>query len=393
MKKFSFFILIFFLVLSLFFAISKTKAADENIGKKKAFYFYQESCAHCQTVDEYFKENGIYEKYDIEKLEISGAYNLNYFNEFFDAFGIPSEKRGWPAIFFGQKFLVGDKPIQENFVNEIEKINANDCPSPEAIKKSQTRMNEGDSLQETTSSDQRVSLLILLGAALADSVSPCILVIFVILASIIIFGNPENKKEVAVFGSFFLLFVFLTYFALGIGMFGSGKIFKLAEILSSLLGLAVIAVGLFVLRKYWQNLKTVKKIKEILNKFISHGLRGKPEKIWKLSKGIIQKMNLAVAALMIGFVSSGFLFPCINKPYGIFANSFFGEEITGSVLMIMFYDLVFIMPIIFLSGIIYWFAHTKKLEVFRNRHDRLIRVIVGVSLLFVGSYFIYNNCF
>jgi cytochrome c biogenesis protein CcdA/glutaredoxin len=393
MKKFSFFILIFFLALSLLIAINKAKAADENIGKKKAFYFYQESCVHCQAVDEYFKENGIYEKYDIEKLEISGAYNLNYFNEFFDAFDIPSEKRGWPAIFFGQKFLVGDKPIQENFVNEIEKTNAANFPSPEVIKKSRTRISEGGSLQKTTSSGQHVSLLILLGAALADSVSPCILVIFVILASIIIFGNPENKKEIIIFGSFFLLSVFLTYLTLGIGMFGSGRIFKLAEILSSLLGLAVIAVGLFVLRKYWQNLKVMIKIKVLLKKFISHRLRGRPEEIWELTKKIIQKMNLAVAALMIGFVSSGFLFPCINKPYGIFTNSFSGEkEITANVLRIMLYDLVFILPIVFLSGIIYWFAHTKKLEVFRSRHDRLIRIIVGISLLFVGSYFIYNNC-
>lgn len=391
MKKLSFFMIFIALVFS-FVAKDKVEASAENISKKKAIYFYQEACVHCQIVNEYLQKEGLYEKYDIEKLEITGAYNLNYFNEFFDAFEISSEKRGWPVIFFGQKFLVGDKPIQENFINEIEKANANDFPSPEAIRK--YRMNVDISLSEETSYRVNISWLILLGAAMADSISPCILAIFVILTSIIIFGNPENKKEIFVFGVFFLLSIFLTYLTLGIGIFGFNKIFKLSEILIRLMGIFVIIAGLFVLRKYWQDFKIIVKIKAILRDLTSYNLRGIPKVIWKLIKKNIQKMNLAVAAILIGFISSGFLFPCSNKPYGIFANSFSGKkEIFSSVSMIVLYNLVFILPIVFLSGIIYWFAHTQKLEIFRNKHDRLIRVIVGIGLLFVGSYFIYNNCF
>ncbi len=391
MKKLSFFI-IFLALLSFFVIINKAEAASENINKKKAVYFYQEACSHCQAVDEYFQKEGIYEKYDIEKLEITGAYNLNYFNEFFDAFGILAEKRGWPVIFFDQKFLVGDKPILENFVIEIEKIGASDFPSPENIRKN--RLNGELATSKTTPSPANVSWLILLGAALADSISPCILVIFVILTSIIIFGNPENKKEVLVFGIFFILTIFLTYLTLGLGMLGLNKVFQLSEILNKLMGLVVITTGFFVLRKYWQDFKIIVKIKALSRDLISHNLRGIPEVIWKLIKKNIQKMNLAVVAILIGFISSGFLFPCSNKPYGIFANSFSGKkEIFSSVLMIVLYNLVFILPIVFLSGIIYWFAHTKKLEIFRMRHDNLIRTIVGIGFLFVGSYLVYSNCF
>ncbi len=391
MKKLSFFI-IFLALLSFFVIINKAEAASENINKKKAVYFYQEACSHCQAVDEYFQKEGIYEKYDIEKLEITGAYNLNYFNEFFDAFGILAEKRGWPVIFFDQKFLVGDKPILENFVIEIEKIGASDFPSPENIRKN--RLNGELATSKTTPSPANVSWLILLGAALADSISPCILVIFVILTSIIIFGNPENKKEVLVFGIFFILTIFLTYLTLGLGMLGLNKVFQLSEILNKLMGLVVITTGFFVLRKYWQDFKIIVKIKALSRDLISHNLRGIPEVIWKLIKKNIQKMNLAVVAILIGFISSGFLFPCSNKPYGIFANSFSGKkEIFSSVLMIVLYNLVFILPIIFLSGIIYWFAHTKKLEIFRMKHDNLIRTIVGIGFIFVGSYLVYSNCF
>jgi cytochrome c biogenesis protein CcdA len=220
------------------------------------------------------------------------------------------------------------------------------------------------------------------------------LAIFVILTSIISFGNPENKKEVLVFGIFFILTIFLTYLTLGLGMLGLNKVFQLSEILNKLMGLVVITTGFFVLRKYWQDFKIIVKIKALSRDLISHNLRGIPEVIWKLIKKNIQKMNLAVVAILIGFISSGFLFPCSNKPYGIFANSFSGKkEIFSSVLMIVLYNLVFILPIIFLSGIIYWFAHTKKLEIFRMKHDNLIRTIVGIGFIFVGSYLVYSNCF
>lgn len=393
MKKLSFIMLIFLSFFWSFIAAEKSKAAAENINnEKKAIYFYQETCAHCQAVDKYFQENGIYEKYDIKKIEISGAYNLNYLNEFFSAFDISSEKRGWPAIFFDQKFLVGDKPIQENFVNEIEKTEANDFPDPENIRKNRAKIN---SLSSTTVSTHFYpSLLILLGASLADSVSPCVLAIFVILASIIIFGNPEDKKEIFIFGIFFLLSIFLTYLVLGFNMLSSGEVYKFSENLSRLLGLVVIFAGIFVLRKLWHNSKIAVKIGMFLNHLASNKLKSILNVIWNFTKENIQKMNLAIVALLMGFISSGFLFPCASKPYGVFANSLSGKENVFSGLWSIFlYNLIFILPIVCLSGIIYWLAHTKKLEIFRLRHDKLIRIIVGIGLLFTGSYFVCSNCF
>ncbi len=384
--------MLIFLALFLLVGINICKANSENISnKKKALYFYQETCEYCQAAEKYFQENGIYEKYDIEKIEISGAYNLSYFNEFFDAFGVPPEKRGWPVIFFGTKFLAGYRPIQENFTVEIEKTNADNFPRPEIIKK--YRLANANFIEEN-STHANISWLILFGAALADSVSPCVLAIFVILASIIIFGNPENKKEILIFGTFFILSLLLVYFSLGVKMLSSGEIFRLSGIPSKLFGLFVVAAGLFVLRKYWQKAKIIKTTSAKIKHLVSVNFGGIFEKIWNFIKKNIQKMNLAVAAIMIGFISSGFLFPCANKPYGIFAKSFFGKEnMFSGIPMIALYNLIFIFPIVLFSGAIYWFAHTKKLEIFRSKNDKLIRIIMGIGLLFAGGYFIYNSCF
>ena len=125
MKKF---IIVFFLL------IPFLTLAQENPAKTKAYYFFGEQCPHCKTVDEYFQANGIYEKYEITKLEVvSNPFNGKLFLEFGKAFGVP-DWGGVPAIVFGEKYLLGDKPIIENFSREIDAAaSANALPDPDKI--------------------------------------------------------------------------------------------------------------------------------------------------------------------------------------------------------------------------------------------------------------------
>lgn len=125
MKKF---IIIFFLL------IPFLTLAQENPAKKKAYYFYGEQCPHCKLVDEHFQANGIYDKYDITKLEVvSNPFNAKLFVQFGKAFGV-KDWGGVPAIVFGDKYLLGDKPIIDNFANGIDAAdNANELPDPDKI--------------------------------------------------------------------------------------------------------------------------------------------------------------------------------------------------------------------------------------------------------------------
>lgn len=105
----------------------------QDSSKKKAYYFYGESCPHCQKVDEYFKANGIYDKYDITKLEFSNPFNARLLMKFGEAFN-SQYKGSVPAVAFGDKFIVGDQPIIDTFVSEIDAAeNANDLPDPEKV--------------------------------------------------------------------------------------------------------------------------------------------------------------------------------------------------------------------------------------------------------------------
>jgi hypothetical protein len=107
----------------------------QDSGKKKAYYFYGDQCPHCKKVDGYFQANGIYEKYDITKLEFSNPFNSRLLVKFGDVFKDPNAG-SVPAIAFGDKFIVGDQPIIDNFVREIDAAeNASELPDPDKISK------------------------------------------------------------------------------------------------------------------------------------------------------------------------------------------------------------------------------------------------------------------
>lgn len=108
-------------------------ASAQDTPKKKAYFFYGDTCPHCKKVEAYFQANGIYDKYDITSLEFSNPFNTRLLLNFGDAFNDP-DKGAVPAIAFGDKFIVGDQPIIDNFVKEIDAANnANELPDPDKI--------------------------------------------------------------------------------------------------------------------------------------------------------------------------------------------------------------------------------------------------------------------
>ena len=93
----------------------------QDSGKKKAYFFYLDSCPHCHNVNDYFNANGIYDKYDIRKLDASVLQNGEFLLKLYEANGYSEDQRGGvPVAAFGDKFFVGDKPIIDNFVKEID---------------------------------------------------------------------------------------------------------------------------------------------------------------------------------------------------------------------------------------------------------------------------------
>ena len=229
-----------FLVFFIILAVPILVLAQEE--KKKALYFYSETCVHCKQVDEYFQKQGIYERYDIKKVETSGPYNYEYLNKFFDAFGIPETKRGIPAIFFENKTIIGDRPIIESFVEEIEQAEASEFPSPDTV---------DASLQKDDPSDQsnKISIAILVWAALVDAINPCAFAVLILLVATV--ASSKGRKESLYSGLLFSLSIFVSYFLMGLGIYKAIGFFNLPQIFSIIIGILAILIGLANLKDFF----------------------------------------------------------------------------------------------------------------------------------------------
>lgn len=339
--------------------------------KKKAIYFYTETCPHCVRVNEYFQNSGIYEKYEIKKMEASSPENYTSLNRYFDAFGIASEKRGYPVVFFGTQMLIGDQPIINNFASEIENADASVFPDPELIKKSLGKQEAVNSPEEPAS----VAIPVLLGAALVDAINPCAFAVLILLVATII--GAHGRKRAAVAGLLFSLSVFISYFLMGFGLYKAIGVFNLPKIFSIFIGVVAVIIGLANLKDFFWYGKI----------FVMEVPMNWRPKLQALIKGVTSPGG----AFGIGFLVSLFLLPCTSGPYlvilGLLAKK---TETMKAVSLLLLYNLVFILPMIIITLAMYFGVRAKKLEEFRQRNIKILHLIAGAIMLFIGAYLIYQ---
>lgn len=359
-KLLIFFILIFFPLL-----------ASAQVAQKKAIYFYTETCPHCVRVNEYFRNGGIYEKYEIKRIEASSPENYGRLNQYFDAFGVASEKRGYPVIFFADQMLIGDQPIIGNFVSEIESADASVFPDPELIKKSLGKQEVVDSVEEPVS----VAIPVLLGAALVDAINPCAFAVLILLVATII--GAQGKKRALIAGFLFSLSIFISYFLMGFGLYKAIGVFNLPKIFSIVIGIIAIIIGLANLKDFFWYGKI----------FVMEVPMSWRPKLQALIKGVTSPLG----AFGIGFLVSLFLLPCTSGPYlvilGLLAKK---TETMKAVSLLLLYNLVFVLPMIIITSAMYFGVRAKKLEEFRQRNIKVLHLIAGAIMLFIGAYLIYQ---
>ena len=337
-------------------------------GKKKAIYFYSESCVHCKKVDEYFQKNGIYDKYDIQKIEVSGPYNSDFLNSFFETFDVPEKDRGIPAIFFDKKAIVGDQPIIDGFVEEIGKVGAAEFPDP---KKIESMAEEKDAAL----GPKDLSLFILVWAALVDAINPCAFAVLILLVATV--ASSKGKRESLLSGLLFSFSIFISYLMMGFGIYKAVGLFNLPQLFSIAIGVLAILIGLANLKDFFWYGKV----------FVMEVPFSWRPKMQSLIKGVTSPLG----ALGVGFLVSIFLLPCTSGPYlvilGLLAQK---EDLARTIPLLILYNLIFITPMVIITLGMYFGIRARRLEEWRQKNIRLLHLIGGAIMLFIGIYLVYS---
>ncbi|MBS3114202.1 hypothetical protein J4448_03800 [Candidatus Woesearchaeota archaeon] len=230
---------------------------------------------------------------------------------------------------------------------------------------------------------EQLTLGIIIAAALADSINPCVFGVLIFLLAYMtrVF---KNTARMLLAGLIYITFVYITYFLMGIGIFTLAYTAGFAKPFYWFAASVAIIAGLFEVKDYFWYGKG----------FSLQMIPGAAERIKKYSIAMERMetkhpaLSLAVAAFLGIFVVFVEL-PCTGAPYlailGMLTKGQYGEGIP----LLLLYNLVFILPLIVIVGFVYFGYTSKMLEKWRKEHRGLMRLAIGLFLLALGAYMIW----
>ena len=230
---------------------------------------------------------------------------------------------------------------------------------------------------------EQLTLGIIIAAALADSINPCVfgVLIFLLAYMTTIF---KSKAKMLIAGLIYITSVYITYFLLGIGIFTLAYTAGFAKPFYRFAAFVAIIAGLFEVKDYFWYGKG----------FSLQMLPGAAERIKKYTKSMQRleikhpTLGLLVAALLGVFVVFVEL-PCTGAPYLAILGLLSLGDYAAGVSLLLLYNLVFILPLFVILGLVYFGRTSKMLEKWRKEHRGLMRLGVGLFLLALGIYMIW----
>lgn len=342
--------------------------------KKQAVYFYSPSCSHCQKVDNFFKEKGFYEKYDIRKFNLNERENNILLGKIFNSREISDG--GIPTIFIDEEMLSGDTPIIDGFEVKIENskgtalqyVQKFGAGKPDKIKETPKSENE------TKSENKSVALPLLLGAALSDAINPCAFAVLILLVGTVL--KAQGKRGALLAGLMFSFAVFVSYFAMGLGLYKAITIFNIPKYFSLVVGALAIIIGLANLKDaFWYGRFFVMEVP----------LSWRPK-----MQAILRHATSPLGALIAGLFVSLFLLPCSSGPYivivGLLAER---VNVASAVTQLALYNFIFVLPMLVITLGMYFFnLKMGELEKIRKNNLKNLHLIVGTIMVLMGLYLI-----
>lgn len=231
---------------------------------------------------------------------------------------------------------------------------------------------------------EQITLGIIIAAALADSINPCVfgVLIFLLAYMTAVF---KNKAKMLLAGLIYVTAVYLTYFLIGIGIFTLAYTAGFAKPFYWFAAIAAIIAGIFEIKDYFWYGKG----------FSLQMMPGAAERIKKYSKAMQRMENkhpllgLVIAGLLGIFVVFVEL-PCTGAPYLAILGLLSGGDYSTGIPLLLLYNLIFILPLFAIIGLVYAGHTFKTLEKWRKEHRGLMRLGIGMFLLALGAYMIWS---
>lgn len=222
-----------------------------------------------------------------------------------------------------------------------------------------------------------ITLIRIVGLALADAINPCALAVMVMVLVSILLTNEQRRYKVLLGGLSFTLAVFIGYFFYGLIIIQLFKTFVLFTssiypYITKTLAVLGILLGIFNIKDF------------IVYK--PGGLATEmPLSLRPRAKMWINRITGPFGAFIIGILVTLFLLPCTIGPYIIASGSLANLEIMKTIPWLLLYNLIFILPMIAITLIVYFsLTSAEKVSGWKEKNIRVIHLVTGLLLILLG---------
>jgi cytochrome c biogenesis protein CcdA len=217
-------------------------------------------------------------------------------------------------------------------------------------------------------------LLILVPAALADSINPCAFAVMIILLSSIL-KQHKSRKKVLIAGAMFVLAIFLSYVAMWLALYQT-----LADNFDpTYIKYAVWVIGILI---WLANLKDYFWYGKYFRMEVPTAWR---PKMFKLLRGVTSPAGAFVIWLLISL----FLLPCTSGPYLVVTSHFTSNQIGFDLALtyILIYNLVFILPMLFIMYMIaFGVKSVEEINELKELNVEKMHLVTWIIMFLLGIY-------
>ena len=205
--------------------------------------------------------------------------------------------------------------------------------------------------------------------ALIDSINPCAIGVLILLISMLVIY--KSKSDLLKYGMIYILFVYITYFLAGLGILYFLTVIPLymSEYISIAVGILVVIGGLIEIKDFFW-----------YGQGITLSIPGdKAKKIHEMAR----KITLP-AMMVLGVFVAGVELPCTGGPYLailVFLSQNFNFQ---ALLLLMFYNLIFVMPLVVILFMVYFGMKVQHLKRWKQNNRTYMRFATGIILIFLG---------
>lgn len=333
------------------------------------YFFYGKTCPHCAIIEPFVSEMaGKYPQVQLKPYEVYyNSENQELFRDFMYRYGV--SMAGVPAVFIGNRALVGEDSIRNNLEDSIIYFINNGPICPETY-------NVHESGPHSVSPSEKFELTIptIIFAAAVDSVNPCAFAVLIFL--LIYLTSLGEKRKMFLIGISYITAVFVTYLLSGFGIFAfiqTAGITKLVYVIAAALA---IGAGIINVKDFF-----------FFGKGISLSI---PESKKPIIRKYVQQATIP-AGIVLGFLVSLFELPCTGGIYlailGLLSSRM---TVMQGIPYLILYNLIFILPLIIIFLIIYLGVSPESTENWRLEKRKWMRLVMGLFMIILGIAMFYG---